>query len=106
MTNSELTDVAVQPLQVNAAITNFYSYFENHASVIKKLPYHQIEQVADELYRAYEDGRRVFLFVNGGSAALASHLACDLGKATTISGKPQQPCRVLSLTHNTALITA
>ncbi|HTD22905.1 MAG TPA: SIS domain-containing protein [Terriglobales bacterium] len=106
MTNSESIDVAVQPLQVNAAITNFYSYFENHASVVKKLPYHQIEQVADELYRAYEDGRRVFLFGNGGSAALASHLACDLGKGTTIADKPQQRFRVLSLTDNTALITA
>jgi D-sedoheptulose 7-phosphate isomerase len=105
MTQPESTDVAVQPPQVNTAITNFYSYFEIHANVVKKLPYDQIEQVADELYRAYEDGRRVFLFGNGGSAALASHLACDLGKGTTIAGN-QQRFRVLSLTDNTALITA
>ena len=105
MTNSEPIDVAVQPLQVNAAITNFYSYFENHASVVKKLPYHQIEQVADELYRAYEDGRRVFLFGNGGSAALASHLACDLGKGTAYCNGGKR-FRALALTDNLPTLTA
>lgn len=106
MKNSESEITAIQPQQANAAITNFHSYFETLAHIIKKLPYHQMEMVADELYRAYEDGRRVFLFGNGGSAALASHLACDLGKGTAIAGKPQRRFRVLSLADNMALLTA
>jgi D-sedoheptulose 7-phosphate isomerase len=91
---------------VHAAITDFYTYFEAHSSTVENLPFVQIERVAEELYRAYEEGRRVFLFGNGGSASLASHLACDLGKGTVVSGKSQQRFRVLALTDNLALITA
>jgi D-sedoheptulose 7-phosphate isomerase len=41
---------------------------------------------------------------NGGSAATASHFACDLGKNTLADGLP---CfRALSLADNTALMTA
>jgi D-sedoheptulose 7-phosphate isomerase len=106
MTDPKTADFPAPPPQVNAAITDFYSYFENHASTVAKLPYVQIEQVADELHRAYQDGRRVFLFGNGGSASLASHLACDLGKGTITPEHPQKRFRVLSLTDNLALITA
>lgn len=82
------------------------SYFENYGQVVTKLPYAQIEQVADALHRAYRDERRVFLFGNGGSAALASHFACDLGKGTTQPGRHNKRFRVLSLTDNIPLITA
>ena len=50
--------------------------------------------------------RKVFLFGNGGSAALASHFACDLNKGTTAPGKFPRHFRVLSLTDNAPLITA
>jgi len=44
------------------------------------------------------------MFGNGGSAALASHLACDLGKGTAVNGIRR--FRVLSLTDNIPVITA
>jgi len=53
---------------------------------------------------AYENARMIFLFGNGGSAALASHLACDLGKGT-VNGSGKR-FRVLSLTDNVPLMTA
>jgi len=83
-----------------------HSYFENHHRVVAELPYEKIEQVADALHRAYRHDRRVFLFGNGGSAALASHFACDLGKGTIPPGKRHKRFRVLSLTDNIPLITA
>lgn len=85
--------------------TDSQSYFENYGQVVTELPYAQIEQVADALHRAYRHERRVFLFGNGGSAALASHFACDLGKGATQPGKHKR-FRVLSLTDNIPLITA
>lgn len=106
MTDSKTAEFPAPPPQVNAAITDFYSYFENHSKVVAKLPYAQIEQVAGELHRAYQEGRAVFLFGNGGSASLASHLACDLGKGTALADKPEKRFRVLSLTDNLPLITA
>ncbi len=86
--------------------TDSHSYFENYGRVVAELPYANIELVADTLHRAYEQERRVFLFGNGGSAALASHFACDLGKGTTQPGKHYKRFRVLSLTDNIPLITA
>src|ERR1700683_51149 len=46
----------------------------------------------------------IYLFGNGGSAALASHFACDLGKGT-IDGSRKR-FRVLALTDNVPLMTA
>lgn len=63
-----------------------------------------IDQVAEVLYKAYLQHQAVLLFGNGGSAALASHLACDLGKGTVLNGAER--FRVIALTDNIPLITA
>src|SRR5437899_2269554 len=84
----------------------FRSYFGKSAEVLAQLPYAEIEEAAAWLYRAYEEERRILLFGNGGSASLASHFACDLGKGTAVPGTPDKRFRVLSLADNMALITA
>jgi len=79
-------------------------YVRGVIEVLERLPVSAIEEVADRLFQAYEQDCAVYLFGNGGSAALASHAACDLGKGTT---KPRRrPFRVVSLTDNVSLITA
>lgn len=53
-------------------------------------------------------GRTVFIIGNGGSAALASHFACDLGKSL-LGAQPRANgarFRVRSLTDNMATLTA
>jgi len=80
------------------------SYFGCLSRTMEGLPFETIEQIAETLLRAYESGRMVYLFGNGGSAALASHFACDLGKGTANgSGKR---FRVMALTDNVPLMTA
>jgi D-sedoheptulose 7-phosphate isomerase len=56
------------------------------------------------LLRARDERRTVFVLGNGGSAATASHLACDLGKGTATEGAAR--FRVLSLCDNSSLLTA
>ena len=64
-------------------------------------------RVIDLLLRAREEGRQILLAGNGGSAAAASHMACDLGKGTIDFGNPAfRRFRVISLADNSALITA
>jgi D-sedoheptulose 7-phosphate isomerase len=58
----------------------------------------------DILFEAYSAGRTVFTCGNGGSAANASHLACDLAKFTWCGGKKR--LRALSLCDNAALVSA
>jgi D-sedoheptulose 7-phosphate isomerase len=81
-------------------------YFRMFEQVIARLPHSTIEQAAAELLVAYEQNRTIFLFGNGGSAALASHFACDLGKGTVRNGERRKRFRVLALTDNLPLLTA
>ena len=60
-----------------------------------------LEQIATEILKP---GRTTFIFGNGGSASTASHMAVDLAKGAQVEGYPR--LRVVSLTDNTAMITA
>ncbi|HWO35798.1 MAG TPA: SIS domain-containing protein [Candidatus Acidoferrum sp.] len=80
------------------------TYFLGVGAVLRRLPFALIDRVTDALWSAYLEGKTVYVFGNGGSAGLASHCACDLGKGTVINGNRR--FRVLALTDNVPLITA
>lgn len=86
------------------SIRNCESYFAQLAKTIESLPFAAMDGLTGVLLRAYEQQRTVFVFGNGGSAALASHFACDLGKGT-VNGWSQR-FRVMALTDNVPLMTA
>jgi D-sedoheptulose 7-phosphate isomerase len=99
----------VKPLtlaEVSPSIEASYSgkYLRGLMPVLEQLPVSAIDEVVSHLLHAYQHNRTVYLFGNGGSAALASHAACDLGKGTAVS--TQKPFRVVSLTDNMPLISA
>lgn len=86
-------------------IMNARQYFDEHQRALAALQHSAIDQIADELVKAYEGGKMMYLFGNGGSASLASHLACDLGKGTAYCNGGKR-LRVLALTDNIATMTA
>jgi D-sedoheptulose 7-phosphate isomerase len=86
------------------AIHDVDGYFGCLSQTVKRLPLESIEKIAGILLGAYDAGHTVYLFGNGGSAALASHFACDLGKGTSNGGGKR--FRVLALTDNIPLMTA
>jgi D-sedoheptulose 7-phosphate isomerase len=83
-------------------------YIADTRSALDGLVVEQIQGIIEELGQAYAHGRQVLVVGNGGSAATASHLACDLSK--TILGRPVDQAvkrfRVVSLAENMSLITA
>lgn len=81
-------------------------YFAAFERVLANLPYREIDYAIAEIMAAYERSASIFTFGNGGSAALASHLACDLGKGTIIGQNGHKRFRVLALTDNIPLMTA
>jgi D-sedoheptulose 7-phosphate isomerase len=87
-------------------IPSSQEYFEMYQRMLANLPHGAIEQAIHEFLRAYDDGKHVFIFGNGGSAALASHFACDLGKGTVIGENGHKRFRVMALTDNVPLVTA
>ena len=80
-------------------------YFEELQRVVIGISHDGLNQIADILVKANESGRMVYLFGNGGSASLASHLACDLGKGTAYCSGGKR-FRVLALTDNLPTLTA
>jgi D-sedoheptulose 7-phosphate isomerase len=86
------------------SVTQCRPYFELLSKTIRNLPFERLEQVAEILVNAYERQKTIFSFGNGGSAALASHFACDLAKGTVNGSKKR--FRVMALTDNVPLMTA
>ena len=72
--------------------------------VLARVDHAIVDRMVDVIWRGYEQGRTLFVFGNGGSAALASHFACDIGKGT-IAGKRKR-LKTVALTDNVTLITA
>jgi D-sedoheptulose 7-phosphate isomerase len=79
-------------------------YWSELADVTYNMPYPLLEQVAEMLLECRRRGGTIFVFGNGGSAATASHFACDLAKGTRTNGMPT--FRVVALTDNVPLLTA
>lgn len=85
-------------------ISNARSYFNQFAPLLENFPFEYVDRAAELLLRAYEEGRTLYLFGNGGSASLASHLACDLAKGTVTNSNKR--LRAIALTDNIPLMTA
>lgn len=79
-------------------------YWESLASVARAMPYRLMERAADLLLECHARANTIYIMGNGGSAATASHFACDLAKGTRCELAP--PFRVVPLTDNTPLMTA
>ncbi|EJT01988.1 SIS domain-containing protein [Rhizobium sp. CCGE 510] len=67
-----------------------------------------LDQAAEVLKTAFREGRQVFVFGNGASAALASHMATDAGKLLIADDGAggRKRLRILSLNDNSAWLTA
>lgn len=90
------------PERIHDAAT-YFSILERSAAGLAR---DQIDLIGGLLYRAYQDDKSTYLFGNGGSASLASHLCCDLTKGTWIQGSNQKRFRASALTDNLPILTA
>lgn len=88
----------------------YETYLGELEATLKNLPIAQAERAAEIIFEAYVSHHTLFLFGNGGSAALASHMAADLGKGTHQPGPawmaPVRRLKVLAVTDNTPVMTA
>ena len=83
---------------------HFKKYLRSFKKELDRLDFNQIETVVNLLYDAYKKRQKIFIMGNGGSAATASHFACDLSKNVLAPGKPR--FRTISLVDNVPLLTA
>lgn len=80
------------------------NYFTEVSATLDALPVDTIAEVVEVIESARINRKQVFLFGNGGSAATASHFACDLSKGGMVEGKPR--IKAISLCDNLSLMTA
>ena len=85
-------------------LTTLRDYWDEVADVAAAIDLTDLERAAVMLLTCQARGRVVFVIGNGGSAATASHFACDLSKGTRRDGPPT--FHVVSLTDNVPLLTA
>ena len=95
------TDTVIKP---QLPVVKAADYLGETREVMARLDADLIDRISEQIWQAYEQERTVYLFGNGGSAALASHLACDLAKGTAANGRRRM--RAVSLNDNLALLTA
>jgi D-sedoheptulose 7-phosphate isomerase len=79
-------------------------YLDRLLKTLDEMPVDALAKLSEMLYRAYIDGKQVFILGNGGSASTASHMAADLGKNTI--GPNMRRFRIMSLNDNIPLLTA
>lgn len=80
------------------------NYIEDQKNVLDSLPTNVVSECIDSIRGKYLEGKRIFVFGNGGSASNASHFATDLGKSS--SDNMRNKFNILSLNDNISWITA
>jgi len=85
-------------------VKEIHQYLTGVQQVLDRIPLDALEEAIDVLLSAAYVGSTIFIMGNGGSAATASHFACDLAKGAIVPGGPR--FRAIALTDNVPLITA
>jgi len=89
---------------------NTEAYVDRLQDELKQIDQVAMQRWADHIYRAWEQGRFVYILGNGGSGTTASHMSEDLGKSTlpesVLHDESRKRLKVLSLTDNAGWIMA
>lgn len=87
-----MEDEIIKQLEDNIALQK---YLQEQAEILTT--------IAELLIQAFQKGNKVFLFGNGGSAADAQHIACELSGKFYLN---RNPLPAIALTTNTSSLTA
>ena len=86
------------------AATLIDDYLRTMEEVGRSLPRGEIARAVDVLFDCWQREGTVFTAGNGGSASTATHLACDLAKATAVPGRRR--LKTMCLVDNVPLASA
>lgn len=79
-------------------------YIKAQKAALDSIPADKVERLIQLFSKAVNEGRQIFVFGNGGSAANCSHFATDLGKGS--SDKIGKRFKIISLNDNVSWLTA
>ena len=79
-------------------------YIDDLKNVLSQLSQQDILLIINELVKARQDEKTIYICGNGGSASTASHMVCDLSKNTRKDGAKR--LKVIGLSDNIPSMTA
>ncbi|UJF31861.1 SIS domain-containing protein [Paenibacillus hexagrammi] len=86
-------------------MSNFIeTYFHTVTDALSSLEPGIVQALTEEIFKVWERRGTIYIMGNGGSAATASHFACDLSKLTI--SKNLQRVKAMALTDNMSILTA
>lgn len=80
------------------------NYFESLKNAINNIDKSDLIALRDIIYEAGQRKAAIYLMGNGGSASMASHMACDLGKGASYGYS--QRYNAIALNDNIATLLA
>ena len=86
-----------------SVIEHCKAYSSNLISVLERQDWTNVESLAQDIYRAWVDGKNLFLCGNGGSAGNASHLANDF--IYGVAKSKGEGIKAISLNDNVSVVT-
>lgn len=89
---------------VSSHLDHIHSYLDGLKIALETISTGEVERFVRILLASGLNGHTIFLCGNGGSAATASHMACDLAKGIRTEGFPS--FRAISLTDSLPQLTA
>ena len=85
ITSMQSKPLNLVPCPENMEKSHYFSkYFESVGQKLNSIDPTQLEQAASMVWAAHKAGKKVIIAGNGGSAAMASHVAVDFTKAASI----------------------
>jgi D-sedoheptulose 7-phosphate isomerase len=85
-------------------VESIEKYLSEVSKLVLKIPPSSVERITSVILEAYRNGKRVFVFGNGGGSSTSAHFVCDLAKGTVMENKPR--LKAISLAENIPLLTA
>ena len=103
-------EVYMKGFQMLGVNLNFSEYMDRLKSEIDKVSAQETESMSSLIYEAWENGKCVYFFGNGGSGTTATHMSEDLGKSSLkeedLYDESKKRLKVMSLTDNLGWILA
>jgi len=79
-------------------------YLIDLQNVLQDFPHEEFERMIEEIMKAYEQERQIFVMGNGGSGATASHWVCDINKGCCL--ELEKKFRMICLNDNISTMMA
>lgn len=73
----------------NSAI---FDYLKSSHAAVERIPIDKVHQLADAIFKTYQNNGTIFLMGNGGSGATASHVAGDFVKGVSFGLEKRFKC--------------